>query len=156
MFVQQTCLPSFSHSSPPIPTPPVFVLGTREASHGHTEKNGYTEKNDAWLWEHHHAPVLSSEHLASQLITGDTASKQKASLPHSERGEVTETQPLTCGPLTHSSDHVQLPGDSIVCRDKLGFIWETVSGNGKGDFNRGVRLLCSYNCVLFGGFVFFK
>lgn len=115
------------------------------------------KKNDAWLWEHHHALVPSREHLASQLITGDTASKQKASLLHSQRGEVTETQPLTCGPLTHWSDHVQLPGDSIVCRDKPGgFIWETVSGNGKGDFNRGVRLLCSYNCVLFGGFVFFQ
>lgn len=53
---------------------------------------------------------------------------------------------ITCGSL----------GTPLSAQIRWGSCGKPGSGNGKGDFNRGAGLLCQYNCVLFGSFVFFQ
>lgn len=47
-------------------------------------------------------------------------------------------------------------GTPLFARMSWGSFEKPFPGNGKGDFNRGVGLLCHDNCVLFGVLSFFK
>lgn len=64
---------------------------------------------------------------SSALFTGPGGRSQR---PRWQPGEPPSHWPSQ--PLTHRSDHVQLPGDPIVCMDELGFIRETRAWAWKG------------------------
>ena len=102
-------------------------------------------------------------HLESRLNPKDIMLKVENSSAGSQGlGQVTETS-LAAGRVSPPTDPPVPSITALITCGSLGTLLSArgsfgkpSSGNGKGDFNRGVGLLCQYNCVLFGSFVFFQ
>lgn len=79
---------------------------------------------------------------ASHSATGSSPGMEHSPSPLTQEGRSQGPVPDPLALYSLGSDHVQLPGDPIVCPDSQGSFGKMVPGNGKGDFNRGVGLLC--------------